>query len=180
MNDREKIKIQKKKLAMIKKLVELDFYGSVDDFIDHVIEYNLEIFGEDLVEFTYDRNWQIVEKLVELGHFSSSKELLNEGIEEILSKYDDELEEFFEIEKNEKKVSSFVIIGVTQLGKGTFRKWVKKGQKKRIIVVGSLSIHPNVPPHLISESIISVKVIGRFRATDGQRAVIDIIKKESN
>jgi len=179
MNGKEKIKIESKKLAMINKLVELDFYGSVDDFIDHVIDYNLEIFEEDLEGFTFERNWQIVEKLVEIGHFSSSKELLNEGIDEILSKYDDDLEEFFDIERSEEgKESSHISIGVISIGKGTVRRWQKKGQKKRIIAIGSLSISPNVPPHLLRETIVSVKVIGRFRATDEQKAVIDIIKKE--
>ena len=179
MNDREKIKIKKTNLAKIKKLIELDFYGSVDDFIDHVIDYNLEIFEEDLEEFSFERNWQIVEKLVKLGHFKSSKELINEGIDEILSKYDDDLEEFFDIEKYEDgKVSSFIVIGVTTIGKGMFRRWIKKGEKKKITVIGSLSFHPSVPPHLIRQSIVSVKVIGRFKATEEQRAVIEIIKNE--
>lgn len=179
MSSSEKIKIPSKKLAKIKKLIELDYYGSVDDFIDQVIEYNHEIFEEDLVGLTFERNWTIVEKLVELGHFNSTKELINEGIDEILSNYNEDLEKFFEIEKEEtERESSHFVIGVTRLGKGMFRKWARKGQKKRFFVIGSLSIHPNVPIHLLEEVVVSMRVFGRFKATDEQRAVIKMIKNK--
>jgi Arc/MetJ-type ribon-helix-helix transcriptional regulator len=181
MSSSEKIKIHSTKLAKIKKLIELDYYGSVDDFIDQVIEYNHEIFEDHLEGLTFEKNWEIVEKLVELGHFNSTKELIDEGIDDILWKYNEDLENYFEIEQEEtKKETSSIQIGGFSLGKKTLKKWIKKGQKKRIVVIGSLSIRPNVSARLLHEAVVSIKVVGRLKATDEQRAAIKIIKHKRN
>jgi len=99
-----------------------------------------------------------VDLLVEQGLYSNRTDLIRTAIRNQIEKHGPTIEDII--------VRKSWTLGVEVLGRGDLEKWMARGERRSIRIIGMLSLSSNIDPDLALAAFEAVQVRGAFRAPE--------------
>ena len=105
-----------------------------------------------------------IDLLVQEGIFTNRTDFIRTAIRSQIDKHN------FEIQQSVAR-NSFVI-GVLSYSRTDLERYITKGEKVKLTIVGLLHLHNDITPDLARQAIESVQVRGIFKANDDVKAAL--------
>ena len=105
-----------------------------------------------------------IDLLVQEGNYTNRTDFIRTAIRNQIDKHNTEIQQ--SVTRNS------VVIGVLSYSRSDLERFIGKGEKVKLNILGMLHLHHDITPELALQAIESLQVRGIFQASDEVRAAL--------